>query len=106
MFFEKKYQNLISIGSNRLFSLLRSTDRHTPKNIDQIGIIVMNFYLKYCLELRRARMFSTQKEGKHYEIQKMLQPPPEMKTCQYMKGKNSIFFLKLDLFILDFFFEI
>ena len=65
----------------------------------------MNFYLKYCLELRRSRMsFSTQKGGKNYEIQKMIPPAQEMKNCD--KGKNNIFFLKLDLFIfISFFFK-
>ena len=60
----------------------------------------MNFYLKYCLELRRSRMsFSTQKGGKNYEIQKLIPPAQEMKNCRSDKGKNNIFFLNLDLFI-------
>ena len=63
----------------------------------------MNFYFKYCLELRRSRMsFPTQKGGKNYEIQKLVTPPPEMKTCLSNKGKNNLFFLKLDLFIYSF----
>ena len=58
----------------------------------------MNFYLKYCLELRRSRMsFSTQKGGKNYEIQKL--EKLEMKNCRSNKGKNNILFLKIDLFI-------